>query len=142
MAKFMKEQTGGFQKAVYEEFTRPFRYVQMDLTDGYVHAVVMTCIQTKLTNLLMPFSGSIESLTHAINALIAEKGPPEVICLDKESAVAAITKYNQLQDSLFQDYKTNFRFYPAISHRILSLIQQRIRRIQILSWTRNPGVVM
>ena len=35
-----------FHKAMYEEVTRPFRYIQMDLTDGYVHTVVMTCIQT------------------------------------------------------------------------------------------------
>ena len=78
--------------------------------DGYAHAVVMTCIQTKLTKLLMTSKRSIESLTNAINAFIAERGPPEVIYSDKESSVVAIAKESNLEDTLLKKYKIDFGF--------------------------------
>ena len=100
---------------MFEEVTRPFRFVQTDLKgrhelmDGYSHAVVMTYIQTKLTKLLMTSNRSVESLTYAINALIAKTGSPEVIHSDREYSVILIAKANNLENSLFKKYRIDFR---------------------------------
>ena len=85
----MREETGGYHKATFEEVTKPFHCVPMnlmawhELPDGCAYAVVMTCIQTKHTKLLMTPNRSVKPLTYAINALIAERGPSEVIYSEK-----------------------------------------------------------
>ena len=93
-------------------------------TDSCAHTVVMTCIHTKLTKLLMTSNRIIKSPTYAINALIAE-----VLYFDKASTVVAIAKVNQLRDSLFKEYKIDFRFYPAPSYKSLGLVEHRMRQM-------------
>ena len=86
--RFLEEETGVFHKSLFEEVTRPFWFVQMDLTGkheltvGYAQAVFMTCIQTKVTKLLMTSNRSIESLTHSNNA---ERCPPELRILNRKN---------------------------------------------------------
>ena len=62
-------------KKLYDLFAT-FRWTSLVGTPSLIimltHAVVMTCIQTKLTKLLMTSNRSIESLSYAINELIAE----------------------------------------------------------------------
>ena len=47
--RFGSGEPEGFHRATFEEVTRPFCFVQMDLT----HAVVMICIKIKRTKLLI-----------------------------------------------------------------------------------------
>ena len=57
-----------------------------ELTDEYAHQA------TYDTKLLMTSNRSIESPTYAINVLIAERGPPEVIYSDRESSIVSMAK--------------------------------------------------
>ena len=53
------EDSGWLHKATFEKVTRPFRFVQMDLTgrhmltDGFAPTEIMTCVEIKVTKLQM-----------------------------------------------------------------------------------------
>ena len=62
-SKFSKEETRGLHELTYKDVTRPFRFVQIDLTgkkDGYAYIFIMKCIQMKLTKILTVISRDMQ----------------------------------------------------------------------------------
>ena len=92
--KYLKQSLGQPLEASFKKVSRPFQYIQMDLTGRHVttggeevYGLVCVCLQTYNTRIYGIQNRKLESISLAIEVLIQEVGPPDFIACDREGAI-------------------------------------------------------
>ena len=85
--------------ATFEKEVRPFRYVQMDITGKHIaekgeeiYGLVIICIQTYNVRIYGIQSRKVESISVALEVLVQEFGPPDLVTCDREGAFQQLAK--------------------------------------------------
>ena len=86
-------------EASFKKISRPFQYIQMDLTGRHVtsggeevYGLVCVCLQTYNTRIYGIQNRKLESISLAIEVLIQEVGPPDFIACDCEGTFQQLAK--------------------------------------------------
>ena len=136
--KYLKQSIGQPLEASFKKISRPFQYIQMDLTGRHVTAggeevygLVCVCLQTYNTRIYVIQYRKLESISLAIEVLIQEVGAPDFIACDREGAFQQLAKELCPKDieALESKHQVQFRFAVPNAHFTTGLVERRMRMI-------------
>ena len=129
-------------KCIFSEF-RVFRYIAVDLkgpftmsTGRSLYSLVMVCIQTKITEIILLDSRTSTAILEAFNVAFSLYSTPSKITADKESGIIKIANnLPEINEALLEHHQVSIEFIPAKSHHFSGLVERRIKTIATILGT-------
>ena len=136
--RFLKQSIGQPLSVTFQKDVRPFRYGQIDFTGKHIasggeefYGLVCVCIQTYNTRIYGIQNRKIESISLALEVLIQEFGPPDLVTCDREGAFQQLAKEQHPKDlgALEATHQVLFKFSVASGHLSTGLVERRMKTI-------------
>ena len=123
--RFLKHSLGQPLSVTFQKDITPFRYVQIDITGRHIaskgeefYGIVCICIQTYYTQIYGIQNRNVESISLALEVLIQEFGPPDLVTCDREGAFQQLAKELHPRElgALEATHQVLFKFSVANGH--------------------------
>ena len=120
-----------------------FKFIAVDLKgpftispDRSLYSLVMVCIQTKVTEIILLDSRTATAILEAFNVAFSLYSTPYKITADKESGIVKIANsLPEINAALLEQHQVSIEFIPARSHHFSGLVERRIRTISSILGT-------
>ena len=104
--------------------------------DKMVYILVMVCLHTKFTELILIDSRNTSSLLSAMNIVFSLYGVPSLIILDREGAMLKVYKnLDKINECPMIDHQIQISLIPAFLHHFQGSVEAKIRQMSSMMGT-------
>merc|ERR1711888_2690 len=116
---------------------RIFKFLSVDLKGPFIistgkslYALVMICLQTKITEIVLLDSRNSTAILEGFNVVFSFYSTPVRITTDKESGIIKISNsLPQINAALLNQHHVSIDFIPAKAHHLAGSVERRIKSI-------------